>query len=102
MAAGPGVFTGMFVWRTVAAEGYAALLAGAEMHPPGADLHAFFAFKALWQPHRFNGVEMWAAGKHGGNLFAQDVMNRGNCNQAAPTAHPSVGDQMSESEISSA
>jgi hypothetical protein len=90
MAAQPCVFTGVLVWRTVAAEGYATLLAGAEMNPAGADLHAFFAFKSLWYAQRFKGVEMWAAGRHSGSLFAQDLMNRDNCNKAFPTRVPPV------------
>ena len=41
------VFGGVPIWRAVAAERDAAFLAGPQMHPVVADLHAFFAFPAL-------------------------------------------------------
>jgi hypothetical protein len=64
MADGTRVLAGVAVRRTVATEGYAALLTGAEMNPLGTDLHAFFAFKSLGMANRFNGVEMLATAKH--------------------------------------
>ena len=41
------VLAGVTVRRAVAAERDAAFLAGPQMHPVCADLHAFFAFTAL-------------------------------------------------------
>jgi hypothetical protein len=41
------VFAGMLIWRAVAAERDATCLAGSEMNPVVADLHACFAFAAL-------------------------------------------------------
>ncbi len=41
------VLAGVTVRRAVAAERDAAFLAGPQMHPVCADLHAFFAFAAL-------------------------------------------------------
>ncbi len=41
------VFAGVTIWRAVAAERHAARLAGAQMDPGTADLHAFLAFAAL-------------------------------------------------------
>ncbi len=41
------VLAGMAVRRTIATQGDAAFLAGPQMHPVRADLHAFFAFAAL-------------------------------------------------------
>ena len=41
------VFGGVPIWRAVAAERDAAFLAGPQMNPIVADLHAFFAFPAL-------------------------------------------------------
>ena len=55
-----GVFTGVLVRRAVAAECYAALLAGAQMHPVCADFNALFAFEALRMFYRPNRLEMRA------------------------------------------
>lgn len=41
------VFSGVTIWRAIAAERDAALLARAQMYPACPDLHAFFAFAAL-------------------------------------------------------
>jgi hypothetical protein len=42
------MFAGVPVWRTIAAERHAALLAGAQMNPLRANFHTFLAFAALW------------------------------------------------------
>jgi len=39
-----GVFTGMLVWRAVAAKGNATLLAGTQVHPGIMCFYAFFAY----------------------------------------------------------
>jgi hypothetical protein len=41
------VFAGVLISRAVAAERDTACLAGSEMNPVAADLHAFFTFAAL-------------------------------------------------------
>jgi hypothetical protein len=41
------VFTGVLIWRAVAAKRDPAFLAGPQMNPVATDLHAFFAFAAL-------------------------------------------------------
>ena len=41
------VFARMMVWRAVATERDSTCLAGPQMNPVGADLHALFAFAAL-------------------------------------------------------
>jgi hypothetical protein len=41
------VFARVPVWRTVATQGDATFLAGPQMNPLVADLHALFAFAAL-------------------------------------------------------
>jgi hypothetical protein len=41
------VFSGVTIWRAVAAQGDATSLARAQMDPGCANLHAFFAFAAL-------------------------------------------------------
>ena len=53
-----GVFTGVLVRRAVAAECYAALLAGAQMHPRSANFDALFALLTLRMFHRSNRVEV--------------------------------------------
>ena len=55
------VFSGVPIWRAVAAERDAAFLAGPEMHPVCADLHAFFAFAALRLFDQCDCVEMSAS-----------------------------------------
>ena len=55
------VFTGVAIWRRVAAQGDAALLTGSKMDPLGADLYAFGAFLNLRQFDSLNCVEMRAA-----------------------------------------
>jgi hypothetical protein len=47
MPGGVRVFGGMPVRRAITAERHATRLAGAQMDPLCADLHAFFAFEAL-------------------------------------------------------
>jgi hypothetical protein len=42
------MFAGVPVWRTIAAERHATLLAGAQMNPLRANFHTFLAFAALW------------------------------------------------------
>jgi hypothetical protein len=69
----------MPVRRAIAAESDAALLAGAKMDPVSADLHALFALVARWKTNRFDRLKMGATGKHIGNLFTLDRMNRGDC-----------------------
>jgi hypothetical protein len=44
MSTGARVFAGVLIGRAVAAQRNSARLARPEMHPKGADLHAFFAF----------------------------------------------------------
>ena len=61
MLRGAGVFAGMPVRRAVATERDATRLAGPQMHPLRADLHAFFAFAALRLLDGRNHVEMSAA-----------------------------------------
>lgn len=58
MTAGVGVLGGMAIRGIVAAQRRAALLAGPQMNPPGADLDALFAFVALWRLDRINGIDM--------------------------------------------
>src|SRR5205823_11886041 len=58
---GAGVLRGMLVGRAVAAQCRAALLAGAQMHPLRADLHAFGALPPLAVPHGGDRLEMNAA-----------------------------------------
>jgi uncharacterized membrane protein YhhN len=58
MAAGGGVFAGVAIGRAVAAEGDAAFLTGAQVHPIGADLDACFAFEALRMEHGRDRYEM--------------------------------------------
>src|SRR3954464_416345 len=51
MGAGPRVFRGVLIRRTVAAERNAAGLAGPQMHPGRSDLDALLAFEAFRQIH---------------------------------------------------
>jgi hypothetical protein len=44
MARGVGMFAGVTIWRRIAAQRRAALLARSEMDPGSADFHAFGAF----------------------------------------------------------
>ena len=46
-----GVFAGVTIWRAIAAERHPARLAGAQMHPVGTDLYAFYALAAIWLFH---------------------------------------------------
>ena len=55
------VFSGVTIWRAVAAARHAARLTSAQMHPPIADLHAFLAFRALRLFNRRDRVKMRAA-----------------------------------------
>ena len=61
MLASMRVFASVSIWRAVAAERDATCLAGAQMNPVGADLHAFFAFAALRLLDRIDRIEMRAA-----------------------------------------
>jgi len=47
MLGGMRMFAGVLVWRAVTAERDTTCLAGPQMNPVCADLHAFFAFAAL-------------------------------------------------------
>src|SRR6266700_188450 len=58
---GAGVLRGMLVGRAVAAQRLAALLAGSQMHPLRADLHALGALPALAVSHGGDRPEMLAA-----------------------------------------
>ena len=58
MPAGVRVFAGMPIWRAVAAERYAALLARAQMDPVIAHFHALFALLTLRMFYRPNRFEM--------------------------------------------
>jgi len=60
MPGGVRVFAGVPIWRAVAAERYAALLARAKMDPMVADFHALFAFLTLRMFYRPNRFEMRA------------------------------------------
>lgn len=64
------VFSGVPVRRTVAAERDAACLAGPQMNPVVADLHAFFAFAALRLFDRCDRVEMRTASLRHCSIFA--------------------------------
>jgi hypothetical protein len=48
MSTGVCVFGGVAIRRTIAAQRDSACLARPQMNPIAADLHAFFAFAALW------------------------------------------------------
>jgi len=48
------VFAGVLIRRAVAAQRDSTRLAGAEVHPIGTDLYAFFAFAAIWLLDRLN------------------------------------------------
>ena len=61
------VFAGMPIWRAVAAERYAALLARAQMDPVIAHFHALFALLTLRMFYRPNRFKM-GAGCHGNVL----------------------------------
>ncbi len=67
MPAGVRVFAGMPIWRAVAAERYAALLARAQMDPVIAHFHALFALLTLRMFYRPNRFKM-GAGCHGDML----------------------------------
>src|SRR5471032_3184706 len=58
MSGGVGMFAGMLVRRTIAAARPATGLAGAEVDPGRADLHAFLALAALRPCDSPNGLEM--------------------------------------------
>src|SRR2546423_14954044 len=53
MAGRLGVFTGVAIRRTVAAKRHAAFLAGPQVDPSAADLHAFLAFETARAFDRF-------------------------------------------------
>jgi hypothetical protein len=71
MPAGVRVFAGVPIRRAVATERDATRLAGAQVNPARADLHAFFAFTTLRMFDLSDCVEMRAPsiGHHGMNLF---------------------------------
>ena len=74
MAAGVGVPGGVAVRRIVAAQGCAALLAGPQVDPAGADPDAFLALVALRLPDFLDGSEMAADSfSHGLHLFAPNL-----------------------------
>ena len=54
MSGGVRVFAGVLIRRAVAAQRDSTRLARPEMHPIGTDLHALFAFTALWLLDRPN------------------------------------------------
>ncbi len=58
MRAGVRVFAGVPIWRAVAAERDAAVLARAKMDPMVPDFHALFAFLTLRMFYRPNRFEM--------------------------------------------
>src|SRR4051794_18445863 len=58
MCAGPRVFRGVLIRRTVAAQGNTAGLAGSQMHPGRADLDALLAFEAFRQSHFADGLNV--------------------------------------------
>ena len=60
MSAGVRMFTGVLVRRAIAAKGCVAGLARPQVHPAGADLHAFRAFEDLGTLDLGNGVDVWA------------------------------------------
>src|SRR5262245_43772821 len=61
MAGGAEVFRRVTVGRVVAAVRPAAFLAGPQVHPLAADLHAFLAFAFLWRLHRRDRGEVGTA-----------------------------------------
>jgi hypothetical protein len=52
------VFAGVTIWRAIATEGHAALLARAQVYPARPDLDALFAFAALRSFDRSDGANM--------------------------------------------
>ena len=58
MAGRMRMFAGVLIWRAVAAECYAALLTGAQMHPRCAGFNALFALLTLRMFYRLNRFEM--------------------------------------------
>jgi len=60
MAAGAGVFAGMLVGTVVAAARGPALLARAQVNPPGVDLDTLIAFAPLRRPDLSNLPQMRA------------------------------------------
>jgi len=67
------VFASMPIWRAVAAEGDGTGLAGAQMDPVGADLHALFAFATLRLFDWCDRIDVNASGHT--QLFSQHLMN---------------------------
>ncbi len=61
MASGTCVFSRVMIRRRVTAKRNAAVLTRAQMHPRGADLHAFRALANLRLFDRLDGIEMGAA-----------------------------------------
>ena len=60
MTGGAGVFAGVAIWRAIAAQGDAALLAGAKMDPGRTDLYAFLALGACGLFDRFDRIDVLA------------------------------------------
>jgi hypothetical protein len=54
MSTGVRVFTGVLIWRAVAAQRDPTRLARPEMHPVAPDLYAFFAFATMRLLDRLN------------------------------------------------
>ena len=73
------VFAGVLVWRAIAAERDSTRLAGPQMNPVCADLHAFFAFTALRLFDGRDRVEVRTRGIIHDRIIslAKHLMNRG-------------------------
>jgi len=61
VAGRPRMFAGMTVGGIVATMGAATVLAGPQLHPPRADLHALVAFTSLGLLHALDGIDVGAA-----------------------------------------
>src|SRR5947207_1235412 len=83
---GAGVLRGMLVGRAVAAQRRAALLAGSQMHPLRADLHALGALPALAVSHGGDRLEMLAAciGHREPRLLVQHLVDGGDRDRSLP------------------
>ncbi len=59
------VFAGVAIRRTVATKSHAAFLAGPQVDPGAADLHAFLALKTVWPFERADRFDVGAfSGNH--------------------------------------
>src|SRR5437764_1401067 len=83
---GARVLRGMLVGRAVAAQRRAALLAGPQMHPLRADLHALGALPPLAVPHGGDRLEMNAAciGHREPRLLVQHLVDGGDRDRSLP------------------